>query len=228
MDLMTYKLPSGEDRIEKIRGAFVEIESYAIRGSKALGRARWLQGKVLLLAREQCTKRGDWSAFLVSVGIKDKLAFLLRKIAIAIPEDRSGEMLFEDMLAEIYDSYKKVATKQGLNADARNEPFVDDDPNAADSSEADADDKLDPSEKPLTINKLRSRLANVAKTMRGLKTSKLVDSKLNPAELPKYYADSIRITEQVGGDAARIKEILTKRSKKVANYSLVKPASGVA
>ncbi len=86
------------------------------------GRLSWLQGRALLLARPQCSKRKGqtWKGFLKSIGITESTAKHLRKVAEKISEAESKTLQYSEMLARCYPSYAAQLKKETNGTGARN------------------------------------------------------------------------------------------------------------
>jgi hypothetical protein len=85
-----------------------EMQHYANVYERNLGRFRWMQGVVLNIVRQDIPPGNGWGAFLTSVKISATTAKYCRKIAVAIPEDKSTSMTYHEMLKKLYPSYGKI------------------------------------------------------------------------------------------------------------------------
>ncbi len=85
IEIMTYQIPDAGQDMKVYIDALLSLKDRASDFSRSLGRISWIQGHILLRAREQCKKLGvKWEDFLVSVGMKKETAYLLRRVATDI------------------------------------------------------------------------------------------------------------------------------------------------
>lgn len=115
-DLENYPIPAAGQPLDVYNEHLQDLRPNESVFSRKLGRISWLQGKILLRAREACRKlgkRGDWGKFLKLTGSQDhkpispETARLLMKIADQVSEESSRKLKYIEMLRMVYPSFRK-------------------------------------------------------------------------------------------------------------------------
>ena len=166
LELTTYQIPDAGQDIKVYIDALLSLKDRASDFSRSLGRISWIQGHILLRAREACP-HGKWKNFLTSVGMKKETAYLLRRVATDIvPEKKDLE--FHEMLEIIFpNSYGKH-----LRDAAADETF--------DKQGMVTRKSTRETVKTQTVEKVYARLATIKNSIQQVGDCKLTDSKLRP------------------------------------------------
>ena len=207
-ELTTFQIPKAGLDIKIYIDAMLSLKDRASDFSRSLGRVSWLQGHILLLAREKCEDRGDWTAFLASVGMKKGLAYLLRRVATDIvPEKKDLE--FNEMLAIVLpNSYGKHLRDQADGETFGTQGVVE--------TGKSGNDKV----KTQTIEKAYARLGTIKNTIQQFADRKIVDSKLTPEQASQKYDLAIGAIDVCREELGKIAEAYKVRKK-----ALTAPAS---
>lgn len=102
--------------------ALQSLGGIAVALERNSGRVAWIQGMILLRAKEVCP-RGKWIEFLNGVGMGEKTAYLLRKVAENVSEENSLNWKYTEMLSHIFPSFRNdLATEIATEASADSPP----------------------------------------------------------------------------------------------------------
>lgn len=110
-------LPKAGQRVTDYADFLLRLQSKSQFFDRNLGYVSWLQGKVLIMAREECKKKGSWSKFLGSIDVapgktlSPETAAKLRKIASVVVESQARVKSYSEMLKMAYPSYAKELKK---------------------------------------------------------------------------------------------------------------------
>ncbi len=217
IELTTYQIPDEGQDIEIYLEALLGFKDIATGFSRSLGRVSWIQGQILLRAGEQCKNKGDWTAFLASVGMKKETAYLLRRIATDIVPEKQ-DLEYSEMLAIVFpNSYGKH-----LRDKAGSETFGT--PNTASPRPSTA------SRTGQTVDKVYSRLASVKNSIQKIADREFIDSKLSPDQVLLKYAQALEVIdvcqEELGKLAATLKT--RKQAFSVVSESVSEPRKAAA
>ena len=198
IEITTYQLPDAGQPIEVYRDALRQIGDRAMDFSRSMGRISWIQGSILLRARERCKKRDDWKAFLASVGMKKETAYLLRRVATDIvPEKKDLE--YSEMLAIVFPNSYGKHLREGADSETFGKQGK---PTRKQTGEK---------EKTQTIDKVYARLATVKNTIQDIADRKLVDSKLPPEQAVLKYDHALGAIDVCREELGKLAKTLRSR-----------------
>lgn len=201
IELTTYQIPEAGQDIKVYIDALLSLKDRAADFSRSLGRVSWIQGRILLQAREQCKKLGvKWKDFLTSVGMKKETAYLLRRVATDIvPEKKDLE--FTEMLAIVFpNSYGKHLRDQADSETTGDQGMVTPkSPRAAVTTQ--------------TIDKAYARLASVKNSIQQISGREFVDSKPIPAEATLKYDQALGVIDVCREELGKLAGTLVDRKK---------------
>ena len=97
VEITTYQIPDRGQDIEIYRDELLSMEVLALDFGRSKGLISWIQGRILLNAREACP-RGKWGHFLASVNLKSGTASHLLRIGREITAENKN-IEYNEMLA---------------------------------------------------------------------------------------------------------------------------------
>ncbi len=199
IDITTYQLPDEGQDPKVYLDALLGLKDRATDFSRSLGRVSWIQGHILLRARKVCKRKGDWGAFLASVGMKKETAYLLRRVATDIvPEKKDIE--YSEMLAIVFpNSYGKH-----LRDKAEGETFDD---------QGMVIRKSKTTVTTQTVDKVYARLASVKNSIQQIGDRNFVDSKLAPAQAVVKYNQALGVIEVCREELGKVAKTLEDRKQ---------------
>ena len=198
LELTTYQIPEAGQDIKVYIDALLSLKDRATDFSRSMGRVSWIQGHILLHAREQCKKRGDWTAFLASVGMRKEIAYLLRRVATDIVPERK-DIEYTEMLAIVFpNSYGKH-----LRDETEAETF---------GKEGMVIRKSTPkTAKTQTVEKVYDRLASVKNSIQQIADRTLLDSKLNPTQAIVKIKQALGVIDLCNEELGKLRATLEAR-----------------
>ena len=198
IEITTYQVPEAGQDMKVYLDALLDLKDQATDFSRSLGRVSWLQGHILLLARAKCTERGDWRAFLASVGMKKETAYLLRRVATDIVPE-SKDMEYNEMLAIVFpNSYGKH-----LRDESEAETFAKQGMVIRKSTRKTA--------KTQTVDKVYARLASVKNSIQQVADRPFLDSKLNPAQAIVKINQALGVIDVCNEELGKLRKKLEAR-----------------
>lgn len=201
IELTTYQIPEAGQDIKIYIDALLSLKDRASDFSRSLGRVSWIQGRILLLPREQCKKLGvKWKDFLTSVGMKKETAYLLRRVATDIVAEKK-DLEFSDMLAIVFpNSYGKNLRDQADSETFGKQGMV-------------TRKTTRKTVKTQTVDKVYARLASVKNSIQQVADCTLLDSKLNPAQATVKINQALGVIDLCREELGKIGTTLEDRKR---------------
>lgn len=206
----TILLPKEGKRLDVYADFILKLQTETQFFSRNLGHRSWCQGQVLLMARKQVKKKGDWGRFLSAVKISPETGRLLRRIAERVTVSQAKTLTYVEMLRIVYPSFKKTL------ADDANNDFG----NATGKGKGkrnNVDHNLR-NPQPLPILAFEKQLKTVLSTTQRLGLG-ILDSHMDPSDTVKIIRDCVRMAKSAKKELSNAE---TRLQEEIANLSTTK------
>ncbi len=185
INITTYQLPDEGQDPKVYADALRSLEILAMDFGRSKGLISWIQGQILLRAREACL-RGGWKAFLASVHLKPGTAGHLLRIGKDISAENKN-LEYNEMLAIIYpNTYGKDAVEKRKRGGGGKRTTQ-------------------------TVDQSYADLASIKTKVQKIGERKFLESKLPLDQAILKYNQSIGVIEVCSKELAKLKSILEKR-----------------
>ncbi len=205
IEITTFQIPEAGQDLKVYLDALLGLRDQATDFSRSLGLVSWLQGHILLRAKEQCKKLGvKWKDFLTSVGMKKELAYLLRRVATDIVPEKKN-LAFHEMLAIVFpNTYGKH-----LRAKSDTETFDEQGLGKKKASRATVTTQ--------TIDKAYARLSSIKNSIQKISDREFVESKLSLAEAIVKYDQALEVIDICREELGKLAGTLERRKQALAD-----------